>query len=276
MAHRRIVEIPKSRLAVWAYRLALFALSVAILGTLIVRTDLLEIVPALATVGGALVLAAAAILVAMAALVVIWREGFGGLGAAVGAIFIGLALLAYPGYLASIAYHLPALNDITTDPADPPRFEVAAQLRRPGSNPIAYPGPQAAAKQNAAYPDLETLVVSVTAQVAYKTIRAVIVKRKWLIVEERRPLPRRQEGYIEAVARTPIMGFRDDVAIRIRPVQDGTRIDVRSASRYGTLDFGANAARIVSLLDDIETEADALSGSGVAEPAQEPRPRSRR
>ena len=61
---------------------------------------------------------------------------------------------------------------------------------------------------------------------------------------------------IEAVARTPIMGFRDDVAIRIRPDDDGSKIDVRSASRYGRHDFGGNASRIRSLLEDIEARAD--------------------
>ena len=57
---------------------------------------------------------------------------------------------------------------------------------------------------------------------------------------------------IEAVARTAIMGFRDDVAVRVRREDDGSRIDVRSASRYGRHDFGANASRIKSLLDDID------------------------
>ena len=61
-----------------------------------------------------------------------------------------------------------------------------------------------------------------------------------------------RDGYIEAVARTLIMGFRDDVAVRIRAVGDGARVDVRSSSRYGRSDFGVNAARVRALLDDIE------------------------
>ena len=65
----------------------------------------------------------------------------------------------------------------------------------------------------------------------------------------------RREGRIEAVARTPIMGFRDDVVIRIRPMGTGSRVDVRSASRYGYHDFGANAARVASLIEDIDDAA---------------------
>ena len=48
------------------------------------------------------------------------------------------------------------------------------------------------------------------------------------------------------------MGFRDDVVVRIRPDGSGSRIDVRSSSRYGTFDFGSNAQRIRALIEDID------------------------
>jgi uncharacterized protein YecE (DUF72 family) len=81
---------------------------------------------------------------------------------------------------------------------------------------------------------------------------AVIVRRKWRVVVDRPPQPPRRDGVIEAVARTAIMGFRDDIALRVRRDDEGARIDVRSASRYGRHDFGTNAARIRSLLEDID------------------------
>ena len=89
---------------------------------------------------------------------------------------------------------------------------------------------------------------------AYDAALAVITKRKWRIVVERSPQAGRRDGQIEAVARTAIMGFRDDVAVRIRATRDGALIDVRSASRYGRHDLGANASRIRSLLEDIDEE----------------------
>ena len=79
-----------------------------------------------------------------------------------------------------------------------------------------------------------------------------MTKRKWRIVAERPPQAGRRDGQLEAVARTPIMGFREDVSIRIRATRDGSQIDVRSASRYGRHDLGSNASRIKSLLDDID------------------------
>ena len=66
------------------------------------------------------------------------------------------------------------------------------------------------------------------------------------------PGPPPRDGFIEAIARTLILGFRDDVVVRVRPTSDGTRIDVRSASRYGRHDLGTNAARVRKLIDDID------------------------
>jgi uncharacterized protein (DUF1499 family) len=56
-------------------------------------------------------------------------------------------------------------------------------------------------------------------------------------------------GRIEATARTRWFGFTDDIVVRIRPEGAGSRIDVRSASRVGRSDVGANAARIKEYLD---------------------------
>jgi hypothetical protein len=94
--------------------------------------------------------------------------------------------------------------------------------------------------------------VDASAQSAYDAAMAVISKRRWQVINTRPPQPGRREAYIEAVARTPIMGFRDDIAVRIRPVGQGARVDIRSASRYGRHDFGTNASRVRALISDID------------------------
>jgi uncharacterized protein (DUF1499 family) len=257
MIRTRLPDEPLSRLAVWARRVAVFSVPVVLLAIVIVRGGLLEIVPALATFGGALALAAVAILLALGAFVVIWQEGLRGAGHAVLAFLIGIAILAYPAYLAVRAYRLPAINDITTDPADPPRFEAIARLRSRDANPIAYAGLRAAELQRAAYPDIEPLLLNLPPQQAYETALGILTRRKWRIVDSRPPQPGRRDGLIEAVARTPIMGFRDDVVVRIRPAPGGARVDARSASRYGRSDLGANARRVRALLEDIDDAAGA-------------------
>jgi uncharacterized protein (DUF1499 family) len=250
MARRPLHDEPMSRIAVWSSRLGLFAFAVAALSIIIVRSGLLEIVPALATFAAALVFAGLAILFAFAAFVVIWQQGLPGLGRALLGLFLGLALLAYPAYLGTRALRLPAISDVTTDTANPPRFDVLARLRPRGRTD--YPGPAAAALQRTAYPDVAPLELDVPTKVAYDAALALVTKRKWYIGDARAPTLGRRDGVIEAVARTPIMGFRDDVVIRIIPLGQGARIDMRSASRFGNHDLGANASRIRSLLEDID------------------------
>ena len=264
MARHRLVDEPVSRLAVWARRIALFSLAATVISVIVVRSGALEIVPALSTFAGALMLAAVAILLALCALVVIWFEGVAGAKQAIAALFIGLALIAYPAYLGIKAWRLPAIYDITTDPIDPPRFDAIARLRPRDANPITYEGLYAAEQQHAAYPDIEPDLTDSTAQESYDAAMKVITKRKWRIVDARppqggqpvanphAPQPTIRDGIVEAIARTPIMGFRDDIVVRIRATSDGARIDVRSASRYGRHDFGANASRVLNLISDID------------------------
>jgi len=253
MVRRRISEQPMSRLAIWARRTALFSLAATLIAIIIVRSGALDIVPALSTLAGALVLAVVAILLAFAAGIAIWREGVGGVREAVTALLVGVALIAYPLYLGVKAYRLPAIYDVTTDPIDPPRFEAIARLRPRDANPVTYAGLYTAEQQRAAYSDIEPDLTNSSPQEAYDAALKVITKRKWHIVDARPPQPAApREGRIEAVARTPILGFRDDVVVRVRATTDGARIDVRSASRYGRHDLGANAARVRALIDDVD------------------------
>ena len=252
MARRYIPSEPTSRLAIWARRMAGFAFLATFLAVIIVRSGLLENRPALATFAGALALAVVSLLLALSAFVVIWMEGLAGIGAAVTAMAVSLVLLAYPAYLGVKAYRLPWIYDITTDPIDPPRYEALARLRVRDTNPTTYPGLYAADQQRSAYPDVGPLGTNATAQAAYDAALAVVNRRRWRVVDARAPQAGRREGRIEAVARTPIMGFRDDVVIRVRAETDGARIDARSSSRYGSFDFGTNAARVRGLMNDIE------------------------
>jgi len=261
MAQRPYTAEPMSRLAAWSGRLGLFALAVATLSIIIVRSGMLEIVPSLATFAAALIFAGLAILLAFAGFVVIWRQGRSGLGRAVLGLLLGLMLLAYPGYLGYRAIKLPPIFDITTDPANPPRFDVLARLRP--NDRSTYPGAAVAELQRKAYPDVAPLQLDVAPKAAYDTVLALVTKRKWSVVDARSPTAGRREGVIEAIARTPIMGFRDDIVIRVSPAGQNARVDMRSASRYGLHDFGANASRIRSFLEDVDEAVNS---------APEPRP----
>src|ERR671937_524697 len=198
MARRYIPSEPDSRLAIWARRLAVFALVASLLAIGFVRwSPFEEIRPALATFAGALAIAVVALLLAFAAFVVIWVEGLKGLGAAVSAMAVSLALLAYPAYLGIKAYRLPWIYDITTDPIDPPRYEALARIRPRDANPIIYAGLSAAEQQRAAYPDIEPLEEEASPKSAYEAALAVVTKRRWTVLLKRPPEGRR-DGQIEA------------------------------------------------------------------------------
>ena len=249
---------PVSGLASWSRNLAVFAVVAVVVSILIVRFGFLEIKPALATFFGALACAGLSILVGLIGAAAIWQSGARGMSRILVAFLIDALLLAYPVYLAVQYRRLPPIHDITTDPIDPPRFEALARLRSgDGANPAVYAGLYSAEQQRIAYPEIETVELELPVQRAYEITLQLVTKRKWLIIDERPPQPPRRIGRIEAVARTPIMGFREDVSIRVSPDDEDSRVDIRSASRYFESDLGSNAARVRKLIDDLITAADA-------------------
>src|SRR5258705_6489401 len=243
---------PVSSLASWARNLAVFSIVAVLVSIFIVRFGFLEVKPALATFFGALGCAGLSILVSLAAFVAIWQNGSRGMGRILLALLIDAAVLAYPAYLAVQYRKLPPIHDITTDPIDPPRFDALAGLRTgDGANTAVYAGPDSPERQRLAFPHLEPVELTRPVQRAFEVTMQLVNKRKWLVIDERAPQPPRRIGRIEAVARTPIMGFREDVSVRVTPDGEGSRVDIRSSSRHFESDLVSNAARITRLIDDI-------------------------
>jgi uncharacterized protein (DUF1499 family) len=249
---------PVSLLASWARNLAVFSAVAVLVSILIVRFGFLEVKPALATFFGALVCAGLSILFGFAAFAAIWQNGSRGMGRTLVALLIAALVLAYPAYLAYQYRRLPHIYDITTDAVDPPSFDALARLRNgEGTNPAAYAGLYSAELQRQAYPDIEPIDLEIPAQRAYQLALQLVKRRKWVVIDDRPPQPPRMIGHIEAVARTPVMGFREDVAIRVVPDGEDSRVDMRSASRYFDSDLGSNAARISKFSDDLNAAVDA-------------------
>ena len=258
---------PVSSLATWSRNLAIFSVVAVIVSIMIVRFGFLEMKPALATFFGALALAVLSILVGLAAFAAIWQNGSRGMGRILLAFLINALVLAYPAYLGLQYRTLPPIHDITTDPIDPPRFEALARLRSgEGANSAVYAGLYSAEQQRLAYPEIETVELEVPPQRAYEVALQLIAKRKWLVIDERPPQPPRRIGRIEAVARTPIMGFREDVSIRITPDGEESRVDIRSSSRYFESDLGSNAARVTRLIEDINAAVDNAKSAAPKKP----------
>jgi uncharacterized protein (DUF1499 family) len=129
----------------------------------------------------------------------------------------------------------PPIHDISTDLDDPPAFEAIAKIR----TKAAYDGPAAATAQRRAYPEVQPIVLTVPPAEAFRRAAQASTDMGWALVAEDEAA-----GRIEATATTFLVGYKDDIVIRVRAAEGGSRVDIRSKSRVGEGDFGANAARI--------------------------------
>jgi uncharacterized protein (DUF1499 family) len=155
------------------------------------------------------------------------------------ALVIGMATAWVPWHGYRTVQSLPFIHDITTDTEHPPQFVAVAPLRADAPNPVEYPGEETAAQQREAYPDIRPLELARSPAEVFDRALETARAQRWEIVAAEP-----EEGRIEATATTFWFGFKDDVVIRITPTASGTRLDIRSKSRVGRSDVGANAERI--------------------------------
>lgn len=112
-------------------------------------------------------------------------------------------------------------------------------LRKDAPNSAVYGGPQVAAQQHAAYPDIQPLHLDLPASQAFPRALEPARAVGWEIIAE---VP--DQGRIEATATAFWFGFKDDIVVRVRAEGSGGVMDVRSESRVSKSDVGTNAARI--------------------------------
>jgi uncharacterized protein (DUF1499 family) len=150
---------------------------------------------------------------------------------------LGTAWVPYNGYRTVRA--LPFIHDITTDTQNPPLFVDVVPLRADAKNPVEYAGEEVASQQRSGYPDIQPVDLPSPVESTFASALEIARNMGWDIVAQEPG-----EGRIEATATTQWFGFKDDVVIRIKATPSGSRLDMRSKSRVGRSDVGANAARI--------------------------------
>ncbi len=143
--------------------------------------------------------------------------------------------------------NVPRINDITTDTDDPPVFVKALTHGPNQGRDMSYPGVDFATQQIEAYPDIEPIKIPVPPAEAFEKIRSALTELPNTEVTDADP----EEGRIEGSCTSRLFRFVDDVVIRVRPYGEGrgagSLIDIRSKSRDGKSDLGANAKRIRTL-----------------------------
>jgi uncharacterized protein (DUF1499 family) len=238
---------PLSRAAISGFLLALLAGAALLLAGVSNRLQWLDFRPALtlfrwAAYGGA----AAAVLSLLGLILARPGSARRGFPLAMAGLVIGLVVVGIPWQWWQKAQRLPFIHDITTDLENPPAFVAILPLRADAPNSAEYGGPEIAAQQREGYPDLGPLTLQEPPPQAFTRALEAARAMGWEIVASEPT-----EGRIEATATTFWFGFKDDVVVRVTPASGGSRIDVRSVSRVGRSDVGANAERITVYLSYI-------------------------
>lgn len=219
---------------------------------------------------GPRILIAALVLGAVALIAAVIRRPRRGAAAAVVALVIPAIGLAYLYQVRARSQDIPPIHDVSTNAEDPPQYSQRIMSARSaaGANPVhplttplgeieAYQSPRfqdqasrtVAELGREAYPELRTLVVQADRAKLFDALAEEARERGWTI-HAHDPAG----GRLEATAETFWFGFKDDVAVRVRPAQArGTLlVDARSTSRVGLGDMGANAARLTDYLEAVE------------------------
>jgi uncharacterized protein (DUF1499 family) len=137
----------------------------------------------------------------------------------------------------------PLINDVSTDVDVPPRFEAAHHAAANAGRDMAFPDRFAPIVRDK-YPELRPLILREPKEEVLDWVAGLMAEmRNWTVT-----FRDDSRGLMEGEVRTRFLGFVDDVVIRVADDGSGSRVDMRSKSREGLVDGGANARRVQDFL----------------------------
>lgn len=254
------VLIRTSLPALWSRRFGSLALPVAILPVFMHRERLVTSSEFVTIELVALGLAGLAVLLAIIGFVRLWFTGDHGWGKAVAGLIFGLICLAPFGFYGYQAWRFPALGDASTDFVRPLAL-VGTQA--PGAL-------EAAARQDfvALYPNAQTRTYPIEATEMHEIVARLVEERGWQVLVDTPPADALGTGMINAIAMT-LLGFRDEVALRIEGRTTGSSVAMRSVGFAPLYDFGENGHRIEGFLAALDQQVTLLMRNAPVAPAAE-------
>ncbi len=231
----------------WSLRISLFALLAAGLAVFGLRFSIIDFQPALLGLVGTTLAGLLSIVLGLIGTLRAIKAKEIRIASTLAGSTLGL-LVVMPVLMAIMAgAGVPRIHDITTDLAHPPEFVAIQALRTLAHNSLDRLEPEnLAALQKEGYPDLAPLLIPRPSDQVFEQAVALVKKRGWEVAAVSAA-----NGRIEATDTTRIMGFKDDVVIRVQAAGNKTQVDMRSASRVGKGDLGMNAKRIQLFLADL-------------------------
>jgi uncharacterized protein (DUF1499 family) len=237
-----------SRVATAARGVGILAVVLCAGAPLAIQAELLGPEPGFRLFGASLLLGLLALILGLIGVVrTRVATGRGGRGRAVLGASLGFAVVAVILVLAAPTGDLPIINDISTDLDDPPAFRAALGLPGNAGRDMSYPA-EFRGPQREGYPDLAPLVLDTPAPATLDRVADLARGFGWTITARDD-----ETGTLEATETSRVFRFVDDIVVRVRPADEGSLVDVRSKSRVGRGDLGANAARIRRLLEALDT-----------------------
>lgn len=238
----------RTNLTARSMKTAVLAATLAALAIICHRLDLIDYRTALL---GLLLSATSGLLAIIFGAVGTWRAWQAkepGLAATLGGSTLALLIVAPLLATALTGIGKPMIHDISTDLQNPPEFIAVPALRSTSDNSLDRSDPEnLISLQQEHYADLSTLFIDRPFEQVFEQAVALVKKHGWEIA-----LVSAANGRIEATDSTFIMGFKDDVVIRVQTEGNQTRVDMRSVSRVGKGDLGVNAERIRSFLSALK------------------------
>ena len=242
-----MLGITLSGIASWAMKLVITAPIVAVIGVALFRLEMTSgfRLPLLVVAIGTLLALIGGLLSLMALIGSLVGDG-SQVQRSLIALVIALAVVYVPLNVARQGAKVPVIHDISTDLENSPVFETVLSLRKESDNSLAL-DPEVQAQQKRHYVDLKPLVVAATPAETFDKVLEVMDDKGWKIASADRTT-----GRVEATVETALFKFKDDVVVRLVAIDGGTKVDMRSASRVGQSDLGANAGRIEDFFDALD------------------------
>ncbi|HEY9012478.1 MAG TPA: DUF1499 domain-containing protein [Devosia sp.] len=237
------ILIRTSKWAIWARRLGSFAMPLAIIPVFLHRERIISsddfLLIELIAAGFALLAA----FLGVGAYVRLWVTGDQGWSRATVGLFFSAVCLAPIAFVFWMALRYPATYDVSTNPANPPALvTIVARVMTPGQRAAA----------ESAFPNARTRTYPIGAEQMFGIVEQMEAQKGWELRARRAPTNPLDEGTLNAIA-TTLLGWRDEVVVRVAGTAAGSVVDMRSAATHGWSDLGENGRRIEEFLLELDT-----------------------
>ena len=255
------ILIRTSKWAIWARRLGSLALPLAIIPVLLHRERLITSADFNVVEIVAMSVAALGLVLSLGAFVRLWVTGDRGWNRATVGFLLSVLCLAPLAVIVFLMLRYPAVGDVTTDTQRPPG--LVSQIESP---PL---GIDELLEVEEAFPNARNRTYPIEAAQMFALVASLVESRGWEPRAQREPQTPLAEGQINAIA-TTLLGWRDEVAIRIQGDPAGSIVSMRSASLSPGVDLGENGRRIESFLAALDERVTELLRAVPTAPAVDP------